>query len=222
MAALKQSFEARMVAIVPRNPNGTWSIQGGITRKKMYRKLPIGFLSAALLAATLPAAAQSASKGAACVEASEAVPERVIADCDVLLSDKTTADAKLPSIFLARAEAFVRQEHVKLAIDDLGNVVERRPDNARAFLRRAELQRTLGETDDAIRDFTSVIRLEPRNVAAVLARADLYRAKTDRRRALADYAAVLRLDPANEAASASYKALALEIERLGAMMPVQK
>jgi tetratricopeptide (TPR) repeat protein len=209
-----------MVAIVPRNPNGTWSTQGGVP--EMYRRLLIGFLGVVLLAAALPAAAQSASKGAACVEASEAVPERVIADCDGLLSDKTTADAKLPSIFLARAEAFVREGRLKLAIDDLGNVVERRPDHARAFLKRAELHRTLGETDDAIRDFTSVIRLDPKNVAVLFARAELYRAKTDRRRALADYAAVTRLDPANEAASANYKALALEIERLGAMMPAQK
>jgi tetratricopeptide (TPR) repeat protein len=190
--------------------------------KSMYQELLIGLLSVTLLAVTFPAAAQSPSKGAACVEAVEAAPERVIEDCDDLLSDKTTADAKLPFIFLARAEAFVRQGRLKLAIDDLGNVVERRPDNARAFLRRAELRRTLGETDDAIRDFTSVIRLEPKNVAAVFARAELYRARTDRRRALADYAAVLRLDPSHEAASANYKALALEIERLGAMMPLQK
>jgi tetratricopeptide (TPR) repeat protein len=79
-----------------------------------------------------------------------------------------------------------------------------------------------GDADAAIRDFTSAIRLEPRNVAALLARAELYRARIDRRRALADYAAVLRLDPSHDVASANHKALALEIERLGAMMPLKQ
>ena len=159
--------------------------------------------------------------GAGCVAGGEAGPERVIEACDALLTDKATTDARLPAIFLARAEAFVRQGKLKLAIDDLGNVVERRPDNATAFFKRAELHRTLGDADAAIRDFSSTIRLEPKNVTALFARAELYRAKVDRRRALADYTAVLRLDPSHEAAAANRKALALEIERLGAMMPFQ-
>ena len=188
----------------------------------MYRELLTRLPFVTLLAVTLPAAAQIESKGANCVEGSEATPERMIEDCDELLIDKATAEARLPSIFLARAEAFVRQGRLRFAIEDLGNVVERRPDNARAFFRRAELQRARGDADAAIRDFTSAIRLETKNVTALLARAELYRAKTDRRRALADYAAVLRLDPSNEIASANHKALALEIERLGAMMPVEK
>jgi tetratricopeptide (TPR) repeat protein len=184
--------------------------------------LSIRLLGVALLAVSLPAAAQAAPTGAYCVEASEVAPERVIEDCDELLSDKTTAETRLPSILLARAEAFVRQGRLRFAIEDLGNVVDRRPDNARAFFRRAELQRARGEADAAIRDFTSAIRLEPKNVAALLARAELHRAQADRRRALADYAAVLRIDPSHEAASANHKALALEIERLGAIMPVAK
>jgi tetratricopeptide (TPR) repeat protein len=188
----------------------------------MDRDLSTCLLSAVFLVAALPAAAQIVSKGVNCVEASEAAPERVIEDCDELLSDKTTAEAKLPAIFLARAEAFVRQGRLRFAIEDLDNVVERRPDNARAFFRRAELQRARGDADAAIRDFTSVIRLETKNVTALLARAELYRARTDRRRALADFAAVMRLDPSHEVASTNHKALALEIERLGAMMPVRE
>ena len=130
-----------------------------------------------LLAAVMPAAAQGETKGAACVEASKAAPERVIEDCDALLTDKATADAKLPGIFLARAEAFVRQGRPKLAIEDLGNVIERRPDNAGAFLKRAELHRTLGDADAAIRDFSAAIRFEPKNAKALFARGELYLAK---------------------------------------------
>lgn len=172
-----------------------------------------------VLLASGPALGQP--QAANCVERSEAAAERVIVDCDALLMDKATVEAKLPSIFLARAEAFVRQGRLKLAIEDLDNVLERRPDNATAFFKRAELHRTRGDADGAIRDFSSAIRLEPRNAAALFARAELYRARADLRRALADYTAVLRLDPLHEAASANRKALALEIERLGAMMPVK-
>ncbi len=173
------------------------------------------------LAAAMPVAAKGEIKGAACVEASNAAPERVIADCDALLLDKATADTKLPGIFLARADAFVRQGRPRLAIEALGNVIERRPDSVSAFLKRAELHRTGGDADAAIRDFSAAIRLEPGNTKALLARAELHRAKADRRRALGDYAAVLRLVPSHEAASVQHKALALEIERLGAIMPVQ-
>jgi tetratricopeptide (TPR) repeat protein len=184
----------------------------------MHRLFSIWTACSILLAC---GAASAQPKGASCVGGSEAVVEQIISDCDALLADKTTAEAKVPSIFLARAEALVRQGRLKLAIDDLGRVVELRPDNAQAFFKRAELHRAIGDADTAITDFTSTIRLEPKNVAALFARAELYRAKTDRRHALADYAAVLRLDPSQEAAAANHKALAIEIERLGAMMPVR-
>jgi tetratricopeptide (TPR) repeat protein len=159
--------------------------------------------------------------GLDCIEGSQATPEHVIGDCDALLADKAVTDAQLPPIFRARAEAFVRQGRHKLAIDDLGNVITRRPGDAAAFFKRAELQRMLGDTEAAISDFSDAIRLEPRNATALFARAELYRAKIDRRKALADYAAVMRLDPSHEAASANHRALAQEIERLGATMPMQ-
>lgn len=187
----------------------------------MHRDSLIRVFCCAFLAGA-PAHSADEPKGAACAENSEAAPERMIEHCDALLMDKATPEAKLPGIFLARAEALVRLGHLRLALEDLANVVERRPDNAPAFLKRAVLQRSLGDTDAAIRDFSAAIRLEPKNASALFARAELFREKTDRRRALGDYAAVLRLDPANETASANHKALALEIERLGAMMPVAK
>lgn len=184
----------------------------------MLRSLPIATACCLVLAS---GAVRAQPTGSGCVAGGEAAPERIIEACDDLLMDKATVDERLPAIFLARAEAFVRRGRLKFAIEDLGRVVERRPDNALAFFKRAELYRTLGDADAAIRDFSSAIRLEPKNVAALFARAELYRAKVDRRRALADYAAVLRLDPSHEAAAANRKALALEIERLGAMMPLE-
>jgi len=164
----------------------------------------------------------SGQPGTSCVEGSDATPARVIEDCEALLADKATAESKLASIFLARSEAFARQGQPQLAIEDLNSAVERRPDSVLAFLKRAELHRTLGDTEAAIGDLTRAIRLEPNHIAARLERAELFRAKGDRRQALADYSAVVRLDPSHEGAAASRKALTLEIERLGATMPLKK
>lgn len=172
-------------------------------------------------AAALSTAARAETTKPLCVEGSAAAADRVIADCDALLMDATTAEANVPVLLLVRAEALARQGRLRPAIDDLGNVIARRPGEVQAFLKRAELHRTLGDVDAAIRDLSAVIRLESRNATALLARAELYRARIDRRRALADYAAVLRADQSNQAASAGHKALAQEIERLGAMMPMQ-
>lgn len=185
----------------------------------MWREF-LGLLVLVLVGALLPITVGAEAAPQLCVEGSAAAAERVIEDCDAILADKATANADATGIYLARAEALARQGRLRLAIDDLGKVIERRSGEARAFYRRAELHRTLGDADAAIRDFGTVIRLEPGNAAALLARGELYRARIDRRRALADYAAALRLEPSNEAANAGHKALAQEIERLGATMPL--
>lgn len=189
----------------------------------MHRNLLIG-IGLTLAAAVTPAEAQAPAGPppavSACTEGGPAPPARVIEACDALLTDQRTAAARRAVIYLARAEAFASQGRQRLAVDDLAHVIQLRPDLALAFLRRARLQLALGDAEAALGDFTSAIRLEPANPSALFARGELYRAKADRRRALADYAAVLRLDPSHEAARSQHKALALEIERQGAMMPV--
>lgn len=170
----------------------------------------------------LPSTARAEAETRLCVENSGAAADRVIEGCDALLVDKAAAaDAHVAAILLARAEALVRQGRLRQAIDDLGSVIARRPGDVQPLFKRAELHRTLGDLDAAIRDLDAIVRLEPRHTTALLTRAELHRTRSDRRRALADYAAVLRLEPSNQAARAGHKALAQEIERLGATMSVQ-
>jgi tetratricopeptide (TPR) repeat protein len=157
----------------------------------------------------------------ACHEGNEASPERVIADCDMALADKAMAEDSLPGLYRARADARMRRGEVQAAIDDLGQVIARKADDAASLFRRAELRRFGRDNDGAIADFSAGLRLEPGNVRALFARGELYRAKGERRRAWSDFSAVLRLDPAHEAATVNRKELALEIEKLGAMMPVE-
>ncbi|MBN9601156.1 MAG: DUF1850 domain-containing protein [Afipia sp.] len=73
--------------------------------------------------------------------------------------------------------------------------------------------------DEAIADYNEAIRLQPLAAHFYLDRGMAYRAKGDRPRALADFTHAVRLDPALEIALAQRKALALEIEQLGARMP---
>lgn len=169
--------------------------------------------------AQVPAVAQGVV--GACRESSEAAPERVIADCDAALADKATAEEATAGLYRARAEARIRKGELQAAIDDLGQAIGRKADDARSLLTRAELRRQTGDSDGAIADFTSALRREPADVAALFARGELYRTKGDRRSALADFVRVLRLEPAHAAANVHRKELALEIEKLGAMMPVE-
>ena len=95
-----------------------------------------------------------------------------------------------------------------------------RDDRIKALTARAEVYDRRDMIDRAIGDYDIVLRLDPTLADIHNARGELRRKKGDRPGALADFAAAIKLNPAHAAAKASYKALALEVERLGAMMAV--
>ncbi len=163
----------------------------------MHRSILPFAICCALLLAVVPAAAQAEPKGQSCVEGSKAAPERVIEDCDALLMDKATADAKLPGIFLARAEAFARQGRLQMAIEDLDNVIRRLPDSARAYATRAELYYLSGEYERSLTDFNESIRLDPRQADVFDGRGNAFIGLKQYDRAIEDYSEALRIDPKN-------------------------
>lgn len=75
-------------------------------------------------------------------------------------------------------------------------------------------------TDRAIGDYTVALQLDPTLVDVLNARGELWRRKGDRPKAVADFGAALKLNPNHVAAKANTKALALELEKLGAMKAV--
>jgi tetratricopeptide (TPR) repeat protein len=95
-----------------------------------------------------------------------------------------------------------------------------KPDRLKALVARAAAYDRKDQIDRAIGDYDLTLRLDPTLADIFSARGELWRRKGDRRRALADFGAALRLNPNHPAAKASYKSLALEIERLGAMIAV--
>jgi hypothetical protein len=94
--------------------------------------------------------------------------------------------------------------------------------DAAFYDRRGQQQALAGAYDKAIADYNEAIRLQPLAAPFYLNRGMAYRAKGDRPRALADFTLAVRLDPAFEIALAHRKALVLEIEQLGARMPLSQ
>ena len=93
-------------------------------------------------------------------------------------------------------------------------------DRIKALIARAAVYDRKDQIDRAIGDYDTALRLDPTLADIFNARGELKRKKGDRPRALADFSAAIKLDPNHAAAKANYKSLALEVERLGAMIAV--
>ena len=93
-------------------------------------------------------------------------------------------------------------------------------DRIKALIARAGVYDRKDQIDRAIGDYDTALRLDPTLADIFNARGELRRRKGDRPRALADFAAAIKLNPDQAAAKANYKSLALEVERLGAMIAV--
>jgi tetratricopeptide (TPR) repeat protein len=93
-------------------------------------------------------------------------------------------------------------------------------DRIKALVARGAAYGRKDQIDRAIGDYDLTLRLDPTLADIFNSRGELWRKKGDRPRALADFGAAIRLSPNHVAAKANYKSLALEIERLGAMIAV--
>ena len=94
-------------------------------------------------------------------------------------------------------------------------------DRTRALIARGGAYDRKEMVDRAIGDYDTVLRLDSSLADIFNARGELWRKKGDRPHALADFGAALKVNPQHEAARANYKALALELERLGAQMAIK-
>lgn len=93
-------------------------------------------------------------------------------------------------------------------------------DRIKALTARGGVLVRQDQLDLAISDYDALLRLDPRLADIFNARGELYWKKGDRPKAVADFSAALKLDPNHPSAKDNYRRLALELERLGAMMAV--
>ncbi len=93
-------------------------------------------------------------------------------------------------------------------------------DRIKALLARAAAFDRKDRIDRAIGDYDAALRLDSTLADVFNARGELWRRKGDRPRALADFGVAIKLNPNHAAARGNYKSLALEVERIGAMLAV--
>ena len=93
-----------------------------------------------------------------------------------------------------------------------------RADRLKALLARGAAYQRLDDVDRAIVDYSDALRIDPKLADIFNTRGELYRGRGDRPRALADFSAALKLNPQHAVARANFKALALELEKIGAGM----
>jgi tetratricopeptide (TPR) repeat protein len=102
----------------------------------------------------------------------------------------------------------------------LDNEKTDKADRIKALVARGAAFGRKDMTDRAIGDYTVALQLDPSQASVFNARGELWRKKGDRPKALADFGAALKLNPDHFVAKANYKALALELEKLGALKAV--
>ena len=95
-----------------------------------------------------------------------------------------------------------------------------KPDLAKALIARGALFARHDQIDRAIADDSRALQLDPMLADVFNARGELWLTKGDKPKAVQDFGAALRIDPNHEKARANHKAMARELERIGAQMAV--
>jgi tetratricopeptide (TPR) repeat protein len=95
-----------------------------------------------------------------------------------------------------------------------------KPDRVKALVARGAMFARHDQVDPAIADYSRALELDSTLADIFNARGELWLKKGDRPKAVQDFGAALRLDPNHEKAKANHKAIARELERIGAQMAV--
>ncbi|MBR1133663.1 tetratricopeptide repeat protein [Bradyrhizobium iriomotense] len=93
-------------------------------------------------------------------------------------------------------------------------------DLVKALIARGALYARHDQIDRAIADDSRALLLDPTLADIFNARGELWLKKGDKPKAVQDFGAALKIDPNHERAKANHKAMARELERIGAQMAV--
>jgi tetratricopeptide (TPR) repeat protein len=102
----------------------------------------------------------------------------------------------------------------------IDNAKASKDDRLKALIARAGAYAAKDMIDRAIGDYDTVLRIDSKLADIFNARGELWRKKGDRRRAVADFSAALKLNPSHEEARANFRSVAVELERLGALLAI--
>ena len=125
-----------------------------------------------------------------------------------------------PALCLAAALARDDDKTVAACGALIDNAKTEKADRIKALIARGAAYERKDMADRAIADYDGVLRLDPSLADIHNARGELWRKKGDLPKAVADFAAAIKLNPDHVAARANHRALAQELERLGALKAV--
>ena len=125
-----------------------------------------------------------------------------------------------PALCLAAALARDDDKTVAACGALIDNAKTEKADRIKALIARGAAYERKDMTERAIADYDGVLRLDPSLADIHNTRGELWRKKGDLPKAVADFAAAIKLNPDHVAARANHRALALELERLGALKAI--
>ncbi len=132
--------------------------------------------------------------------------------------------AAVPQVDIAPCLAATAADDMDKASSDCADVIDNektaKEDLIKALIARGALLARHDQIDRAIADDSLALQLDPTLADLFNARGELWLRKDDKPRAVQDFGAALKIDPNHEKARANHKAMAREIERIGAQMAV--
>src|SRR5215813_8087652 len=109
---------------------------------------------------------------------------------------------ELAAVYQQRAYAAATNQQLQDAINDYGEAIKIKPDDARIYEQRAAVEMKLNDNDKALADYSEAIKLKPNEVKYYAYRSYIYEVKGDTKNSMADTDKVLKLDPKNQEAKA--------------------
>jgi len=132
--------------------------------------------------------------------------------------------AAVPQVDIAPCLAAAAADDIDKAATACAAVIDNektaKGDLIKALIARGGLYARHDQVDRAIADDSRALELDSSLADIFNARGELWLRKRDKPKAVQDFGAALKIDPNHEKAKANHKAMAREIERIGAQMAV--
>ena len=124
-------------------------------------------------------------------------PEISIKGCTAIINSLEELPAALVTAHKNRGDAHLSKGEYDRAIEDYGEAIRRKPDDASSLSNRGTAYLSKGDYDHAIEDFNQSLRVNPESADAFYNRGNAYFSKSEFDRAIEDYSKSLQLDPSN-------------------------
>jgi len=163
---------------------------------RMLIVLPVCLALTPVLLASPDLLAADDDRQAVCTSDATSDDQRLAA-CTAIIDSKNVEPKELAAAYRERAYTLQSQQEFERALADANQAVQLDPSSAKAFFRRGDVYKNLGQDDPALQDLNTAIQLDPKTPVYFIDRSNLYLDRHDYGRAVADLDEALRLDPSD-------------------------